>query len=217
MAEIIRDETGRVLFTEEMKNEYTILCPNMLEIHFRILVNIFNDYGYHAELLTTTNSNIAQEGLKYVHNDTCYPALLVIGQFIDALNSGKYDVNKTALLITQSGGGCRASNYIHLLRKALINAGYPNVPVISLNLSGLEKNPGFKFTLPMMRRFIAGLVYGDLLMLLDNQVKPYEVTKGSSRALLEKWVKGLSVMLRDGKGIKLDEMKKVLDLSLIHI
>ena len=211
MAEIIRDETGRVLFTEEMKNEYTILCPNMLEIHFRILVNIFNDYGYHAELLTTTNSNIAQEGLKYVHNDTCYPALLVIGQFIDALNSGKYDVNKTALLITQSGGGCRASNYIHLLRKALINAGYPNVPVISFNLSGFEKNPGFKFTLPMMRRFIAGLVYGDLLMLLDNQVKPYEVTKGSSHTLLEKWVKGLSVMLRDGKGIKLDEMKKVLD------
>lgn len=211
MAEIIRDKTGRVLFTEEMKKEYTILCPNMLEIHFRILVNIFNDYGYKAELLTTTNSNIAQEGLKYVHNDTCYPALLVIGQFIDALNSGKYDVDKTALLITQSGGGCRASNYIHLLRKALINAGYPNVPVISLNLSGLEKNPGFKFTLPLMRRFIAGLVYGDLIMLLNNQVKPYEINKGDSEAMVEKWVRGLSVMLRDGKGIKQDEMVKVLD------
>ncbi|MDD5953272.1 MAG: 2-hydroxyacyl-CoA dehydratase [Oscillospiraceae bacterium] len=211
MAEIIRDETGRVLFTEEMKKEYTILCPNMLEIHFRILVNIFNAFGYHAELLTTTNSNIAQEGLKYVHNDTCYPALLVIGQFIDALNSGKYDVDKVALLITQSGGGCRASNYIHLLRKALINAGYPNVPVVSLNLSGLEKNPGFKFTLPLMRRFLAGLVYGDLLMLLDNQVKPYEVHKGDSAALVEKWVKGLSVMLRDGRGIKQDDMVKVLD------
>lgn len=211
MAEIIRDGTGRVLFTEEMKKEYTILCPNMLEIHFRILVNIFNDYGYKAELLTSTNSNIAQEGLKYVHNDTCYPALLVIGQFIDALNSGKYDVNKTALLITQSGGGCRASNYIHLLRKALINAGYPNVPVISLNLSGLEKNPGFKFTLPLIRRFIAGLVYGDLLMLLDNQVKPYEVNPGETKALVEKWVRGLSVMMRDGKGFKQDEMVRVLD------
>ena len=209
MAEIIRDKTGRVIFTEEMKSEYTILCPNMLEMHFQILINIFNNYGYHAELLTSTNSNIAQEGLKYVHNDTCYPALLVIGQFIDALNSGKYDVDKVALLITQSGGGCRASNYIHLLRKALINAGYPNVPVISLNLSGLESNPGFKLTLPLMRKFIAALVYGDLLMLLNNQVKPYEINKGDTRALAEKWIRGVSVMLRDNKGIKTAEMTKV--------
>lgn len=205
------DYTNYPKFTPEMKKTHTILIPNMAPVQFRILAAVMRQAGYRCELLENCGSQVCELGLKYVHNDTCYPALLVIGQFIDALNSGKYDVNKTALLITQSGGGCRASNYIHLLRKALINAGYPNVPVISLNLSGLEKNPGFKFTLPMMRRFIAGLVYGDLLMLLDNQVKPYEVTKGSSRALLEKWVKGLSVMLRDGKGIKLDEMKKVLD------
>ena len=214
MAKIIRDETGRVLFTEEMRDEYTILCPNMLETHFSILVNIFRDYGYKAELLTTTNSNIAQEGLKYVHNDTCYPALLVIGQFIDALKSGKYDPDKTALLITQSGGGCRASNYIHLLRKALKNSGFGNVPVISLNMSGMEKNPGFKFTLPLMLKFGAGIVYGDLLMLLDNQIKPYEVNKGDAEKMKKKWVKGLSVMLRDGKGLKPKEMDKTMDRIL---
>ncbi len=212
MAEIIRDETGRVIFTEEMVEEgYTILCPNMLETHFSLLVNVFNAYGYHAELLTTTNPNIAQEGLKYVHNDTCYPALLVIGQFIDALKSGKYDPHKTALLLTQSGGGCRASNYIHLLRKALIAAGFPDVPVISLNFSGLEKNPGFKLSLPILRKFVAALVYGDLLMLLENQVLPYEVHKGATKEMVKKWIKGLSVMLRDNRGLKTSEMTRAVN------
>lgn len=212
MAKILRDENGRVIFTEEMVEEgYTILCPNMLETHFSLLVNIFNAYGYHAELLTTTNPNIAQEGLKYVHNDTCYPALLVIGQFIDALKSGKYDPNKTALLLTQSGGGCRASNYIHLLRKALIAAGFPDVPVISLNFSGLEKNPGFKLSIPILRKFVAALIYGDLLMLLENQVLPYEVHKGAAKEMVQKWIKGLSVMFRDNKGIKTEEMKRAIN------
>ena len=112
-------------------------------------------------MLETTGPQIAQTGLKYVHNDTCYPAILVIGQMIDALNSGKYDLDHTALMITQTGGGCRASNYIHLLRKALKKAGYEKVPVISLNISGLEKNSGFHITLPMIRRVVAAVVYGD--------------------------------------------------------
>lgn len=120
MAELKYDKkTGRLLFTKQMKKEYTILMPNMAPIHFKILEKVFNYYGYKSDLLDTTGPEIAQTGLKYVHNDTCYPALLVIGQFINALQSGKYDVHKVALMITQTGGGCRASNYIFLLRKAL--------------------------------------------------------------------------------------------------
>ena len=129
-------------FTKEMKRTHKILIPNMLPIHWTLLREALVDEGYQAEVLTTTGPEIAQEGLKYVHNDTCYPALLVIGQFICALKSGKYDLQHTALLITQTGGGCRASNYIHLLRKALMKAGFGNVPVASLNFSGLEKDSG---------------------------------------------------------------------------
>ena len=147
MAELKYDKkTGRLLFTKQMKREYTILMPNMAPIHFRILTSVFVHYGYKAELLETTGPEIAQTGLKYVHNDTCYPALLCIGQFIDALQSGKYDVHKTALIITQTGGGCRASNYIHLLRKALQKGGMGQVRVISLSPAGLEKNSGFVLT-----------------------------------------------------------------------
>ena len=145
-------DTDRVEFTKEMM-DYTILAPNMLDIHFSLLINVFGQYGYKVELLKNDGRTVVDEGLKLVHNDTCYPALLVIGQLIDALNTGKYDPNKTALMITQSGGGCRASNYIHLLRKALKKAGYPQVPVISLNLSGLEKNSGFKIRLSMALSF----------------------------------------------------------------
>ena len=192
MAQLKYDKTGRLIFTKEMKNEYTILAPMMAPIHFTLICKVFTHYGYNVELLDTDGPEIAQTGLKYVHNDTCYPALLVIGQLINALESGKYDVNKTALMITQTGGGCRASNYIHLLRKALKKAGLEQVPVISLNLSGLEKNEGFSLTLPMIRRIIAGLVYGDVLMLLSNQTKPYEVQKGESMSLVQKWTDDLS-------------------------
>ena len=129
------------VFKEEMKSSYTILIPDMLPIHFKLIINILKKYGYHVELLQTSTRAVVDEGLKNVHNDTCYPALLVIGQFINALKSGKYDVNRTALMLTQTGGGCRASNYIHLLRKAL-KKEFPQVPVISLNLSGLEKGSG---------------------------------------------------------------------------
>lgn len=163
MAQLVYDKTGRLLFTKEMKKDYTILLPMMAPIQFKLMNNVFGMYGYNTVLLDTEGPEIAQVGLKYVHNDTCYPALLVIGQFIHALQSGKYDLNKTALIITQTGGGCRASNYIHLLRKALRKAGFEQVPVISLNLSGLEKNSGFSLSVPMIRRLIGALVYLSLI------------------------------------------------------
>lgn len=198
----------RIEFTKEMRKNYTILLPNMLPVHFSILKNVFISHGYNAELLTNTGREVVDEGLKYVHNDTCYPALLVIGQMIDALNSGKYDLDRTALIITQTGGGCRASNYIHLLRKALKKAGYEKIPVISLNLSGLEKNSGFKFTLKMIRKAIGGLAYGDLLMLLRNQTKPYEINIGESDRLLEKWTEKLSADFAESRGYKLAEIRE---------
>ncbi|MBQ8974226.1 MAG: 2-hydroxyacyl-CoA dehydratase, partial [Oscillospiraceae bacterium] len=179
MAQLIYDDTGRLLFTEEMKKEYTILFPQMLPVTFRMMARLFELEGYNIEMLNTYHRGIVDTGLKYVHNDTCYPALLVIGQLIDAVNSGKYDKHKVALLITQTGGGCRASNYIHLLRKALIKAGFEYIPVISLNLSGLEKNPGFKLSLGLIRRLIPAMLYGDLLMWLGNQCRPYELDKGA--------------------------------------
>ncbi len=197
-----------VEFTKKMKEDYRILVPNMLPIHFSMLMKVFNAYGYKTEVLYNHGPNIANEGLKLVHNDTCYPALLVVGQFMDALKSGKYDLNKVALMITQTGGGCRASNYIHLLRKALKKAGMEHIPVISLNSSGLEKNSGFKLTLPMIVKFIAVVAYGDILMLLNNQVKPYEINKGESEALVKLWVKKLGDDLTDKKVYSLSNMKK---------
>lgn len=211
MAQLKYDKQGRLLFTKEMKKDYTILCPMMAPIHFRLIVNVMRYCGYHFELLSTTGPNIVQEGLKYVHNDTCYPALLVIGQFIDALHSGKYDLNKTALIITQTGGGCRASNYIHLLRKALKKAGLEQIPVISMNLSFLEGNPGFKITLPMIRKFVAGIVYGDALMLLHNQTEAYEVNQGESEQKVEKWIASLSEKFNHGQGLSLKEQKETLN------
>ncbi len=211
MAQLQYDNTGRLLFTKEMKKEYTILLPNMAPIHFTFIKNVFDMFDYKTILLDTDGPEIAQVGLKYVHNDTCYPALLVIGQFIHALQSGNYDVNKTALMITQTGGGCRASNYIHLLRKALKKAGFEKVPVISLNLSGLEKNSGFSFTLPMMRRVIGALVYGDTLMLLNNQTKPYEVNKGESNKLVQTWIDKLTDKFKNGKGFTVKEQTIILD------
>ena len=205
-----------------MKREgYKILIPNMAPIHFKMLEKVFVHYGYNAELLQTTGPEIAQTGLKYVHNDTCYPALLVIGQFIHALQSGRYDVHKTALMITQTGGGCRASNYIFLLRKALKKAGFEFVPVISLSF-GMEKNPGFALTIPLLRRIVGGVVYGDQLMLLSNQIKPYEVNKGETMELVGRWSDRIAQMLVEGKGYTLEEIDENLhkltkDFSKIEV
>jgi len=183
---------GMAVFTEEMRSTHTILVPNMLPMHFRMMIRIFKKYGYNCELLETTGRSIADCGLKYVHNDTCYPALLVIGQFIDALQSGKYDTHKVALLLSQTGGGCRASNYIYLLRKALVKAGFGYVPVISFNLSGLNDNPGFQFTVPMLHRIVTAVMYGDMLLWIKNQCRPYEIHGGDSEALAEKWTARLT-------------------------
>lgn len=199
---------GRVEFTKQMRKNYTILIPDMLPVHFKLLRNVFIQHGYRMGLLKNTGRRVVDTGLKYVHNDTCYPALLVIGQMISALQSGKYDVNKVALMITQTGGGCRASNYIHLLRKALAKAGLAHVPVISLNISGLEGNSGFKLTLEMLYQALIGLTYGDLFMLLKNQIRSYEVHKGDADAMIEKWVKELSAQFRQRKGYTPNGMKK---------
>ena len=198
-------------FTEAMRKDYTILIPNMCAIHFEIIKNVFLNHGYKVELLTTTGREIVDEGLKYVHNDTCYPALLAIGQLLHALHSGKYDLNKVALIMTQTGGGCRASNYIHLLRKALRADGLEYIPVISLSASGLEKNSGFKITLTMLRSALAALTYGDLLMLLSNQTRPYEVKAGESDELVAFWVKRLSERFREGEAYQRRDMEKWMD------
>lgn len=185
------------VFTPEMKQTHTILIPDMLPIHFGLIMEIFRNNGYKMELLTTSTRSVVDEGLKHVHNDTCYPALLVIGQFIDALKSGKYDVNKVALLISQTGGGCRASNYIHLLRKAL-DEEFPQIPVLSLNFSGLEKDSGFKITAGMFLQMLYAVLYGDLMMSLYNTCRAYELNKGDSKAVLDKWQKKIAELFRNG-------------------
>ncbi len=195
-------------FTKEMKNTHTILIPNMAQIHFRLIEGAFIDEGYKVKVLSNRGESVAQEGLKYVHNDTCYPALLVIGQFIDALKSGEFDVDKTALLLTQTGGGCRASNYIHLLRKALEKAGFAQVPVVSINYSGLEKDNGFKLNLTLIKKTIAGIFYGDMLMALSNQTRPYENNKGDTQKLIDKWVGNITRMFSAKKGVSQGDMKK---------
>lgn len=187
-------ELPHVPFTEDMKKDYTILVPNMLPVQFKLITSIMKNYGYTMEVLETEGPQIAECGLKNVHNDTCYPALLVIGQFIDALESGKYDTHKVALMITQTGGGCRASNYIHLLRKALIKSGFGYIPVISLNFSGLEKNanPGFKLTPKAFIQVAYGLLLGDFIMQIYNQCRPYEVNKGDCDKAVDDLVRKIS-------------------------
>ena len=194
-------------FTPEMKKTHKILIPNMAPVQFRILAAVMRQAGYTCELLENCGSQVSELGLKYVHNDTCYPALLVIGQFLDALGSGKYDLDHTALIITQTGGGCRASNYIHLLRKALVKAGYGQVPVVSLNFSGLEKDSGFPMTLPLMRKLLACIYYGDLLVALKAQTEPYETHKGDAAALQEKWLDTICGWVMEDKGWSGREIK----------
>lgn len=206
------NKEGRLLFTKQMRKEYTILFPMMAPIHFTILQQVFNHYGYNAKLLTSTSPEIAQTGLKYVHNDTCYPAILSLGQLIHALQSGEYDLNRVALMITQTGGGCRASNYIFLLRKALKKAGLEHIPVVSVNLSGMEKNPGFHITLGMIRRAIATVIYGDLLMCLKNQSEPYEVDSGASMRLVKYWQDKLVAQMSNKTGFKFKDIRKNMDL-----
>ncbi len=178
----------RRLFTEEMKRTHTILVPQMSPIHFQFLEEAFRNSGYHLALLADTDADTINTGLKYVNNDACYPSIIVIGQLLQALESGKYDLEHTSVLITQTGGGCRATNYIAMLRKALKEAGMEQVPVISLNFAGLEKNPGFKLNYNIIKRALMAVVYGDAMMRMLYRVRPYEVEKGAANALYERWV-----------------------------
>ncbi len=204
----------RPVFTKEMKETHTILLPTMLPIHFSLMSQILNQHGYHTVVLSNDSRSVVNEGLRNVHNDTCYPALLVIGQFIDALESGKYDLDKVALLITQTGGGCRASNYIHLLRKALQKSGYGHIPVISLSFNGMESNPGFKLTVPMVIQLLYAVLLGDLLTLLSNQCTPYEVHKGDTSALVERWQQRLLEEFASTKIVRYGHIQKFYDQIL---
>lgn len=200
-------ERKYIPFTEQMKKDYTILVPNMLPRHFKLIMQVLKNYGYKTELLETQGREIVEAGLKYVHNDTCYPAVLVIGQFINALQSGKYDPEKVALILFQTGGGCRASNYIFLLRKALERAGYGYVPVISFSLTGLETHPGFKLTLPIIHRLFYAVMYGDVLLSLVNQCKPYELVKGETERLADEYTVKLADLM-ETEGVSFKNVKK---------
>ncbi len=211
MAKLVYDESGRLLFTKEMKEEYTLLMPQMLPVHFGMLKKLLECEGYKVDMLTTNHRGIVDEGLKYVHNDTCYPALLVIGQLIDAVKHGGYDPHKVGLLITQTGGGCRASNYIHLLRKALEKADMAYIPVVSVNLSGLEHNPGFHLTLPFIRKAVYAMMYGDIIVNVANQVRPYEVNEGAADEMIDHWSQRLVDGFQAGKGMSRAQMRQNFD------
>ncbi len=170
-----------------MKQTHTILAPQMSPIHFRILERAFRLSGFNLEILPEVDRKAVDVGLTYVNNDACYPSILVVGQMMSALRSGRYDPSRTALLISQTGGGCRATNYIAFIRKALADAGMGHVPVISVNALGLEKNPGFRLTLPFLARAVMALVYGDLLMKMLYRVRPYEVEPGAADRLCALW------------------------------
>ena len=194
-------------FTEAMVKTHTILIPSMLDIHMALFEGVLKQAGYKVEVCKNQGPEVVSEGLKYVHNDTCYPALLVIGQFIDNLNH-RDDLDKVVLLITQTGGGCRASNYIHLLRKALIKAGYGYIPVVSLNASNLEKDSGFKFTFKLVKKVAAAITYGDTLMYLRNKTRSYEKNEGDVDKLTNDFVTNLLEQFKVGKGISMGQMKK---------
>ena len=181
-------ELHREIFTKEMKKTYTILVPQMAPIHFELLETAVKSCGYNVVLLRNCTNHTVETGLKYVNNDACYPSILVTGQMIEALQSGKYDPNKTALIMSQTGGGCRATNYIGFIRKALKDAGFPNVPVISFNVVGMEKMPGFKITLPLIERLLKSVVYADLLQKMLTKNRAYEINKGETKKLFDIWL-----------------------------
>ena len=181
-------ELHREIFTKEMKKTYTILVPQMAPIHFELLETAVKSCGYNVVLLRNCTNHTVETGLKYVNNDACYPSILVTGQMIEALQSGKYDPNKTALIMSQTGGGCRATNYIGFIRKALKDAGFPNVPVISFNVVGMEKMPGFKITLPLIERLLKSVVYADLLQKMLTKNIAYEINKGETKKLFDIWL-----------------------------
>ena len=189
---------GYPKWDKSMKNTHKILIPNMLPWHFLIIQEVLKMEGYDVEVLTNDSRAVIDEGLKHVHNDTCYPCLCVVGQYIDALKSGKYDPDKTALLITQTGGGCRASNYMPLIRKAVASE-FPNVPVLSVNFSGLEKDSSLDMSLPLMLRLVYAIIYGDSIMWCYNQTRPYEAEQGSADVARDVAVRDVVEKFKSGK------------------
>lgn len=199
-----------------------ILMPMMLPIHFKMYQQILKKEGYNAIILDSASNNVIQEGLKYVHNDTCYPAIVVIGQMIEALKNGNYKPEETAVVLTQTGGGCRASNYLHLLRKALNKANLSTVTVLSFNLSGLEKDSSIQLNVKFVRRAIAATIYGDLMMHLANQIRPYEVNKGETDKVVNQLITFLNDQICNHRGYTRNKIKKycqkiVLELKQIKI
>lgn len=209
---VIYDENGDAVFTKEMKSDYTLLIPTMLPIHFELLKNMLETFGYNAVVLDKRGTEVAATGLKYVHNDTCYPATLVIGELLDAVFSGKYDTHKIALVISQTGGGCRASNYLYLLKKALKKAGYGYIPVLSFNIGGLKTQPGFQFSISQFYDMAKCLFYGDLLMLLKNQCEPYEKQKCETESLVNFWTQNLAEEFKNKKFLKYKHIKSNFEL-----
>lgn len=186
---VVASNYNRVVFTKDMKKNYTLLCPQMSPIHFDLLGPAIRAFGYNLEILENDTRSAVDIGLQYVNNDACYPSLIVIGQIMEALLSGKYDLNQTAVLMSQTGGGCRASNYIGFIRRALEKAGMPQIPVISVNANGMETNPGFTFTPALLTKAMQAIVYGDIFMRTLYATRPYEKTPGSANALHQKWKK----------------------------
>ena len=181
-------EIHKKIFTKDMRKDYTILMPQMAPIHFELLEAAVQSCGYNVHLLRDCTQKTVETGLKYVNNDACYPSILTTGQFIEALQSGEYDVNKTAIIMSQTGGGCRATNYIGFIRKALKDAGFENVPVISFNIVGMEKMPGFKLTIPLMEKLLRCVVYGDLLQKMLTKNRAYEINKGETKKVYDEWM-----------------------------
>ena len=211
---IIPSNYNRVVFTEEMRKNYTILCPQMSPVHFELLEPAFRAAGYNIDVLPNDNKQAVDMGLKYVNNDACYPSLMVVGQIMQALLSGKYDLHKVAIIMSQTGGGCRASNYIGFIRRALNKADMGHIPVISINLSGLESNPGFKITPGLARRLAYGCIFGDILMKCVYRMRPYEIKKGSTDRLHRKWEK-ICIDFVSGKHLSHTRFKQICR-TIIH-
>ncbi len=188
-------DVHKVPFSKDMRKDYTILVPQMAPIHFELITSAVASCGYNVELLRECTPHTVETGLKYVNNDACYPSILTTGQFLEALESGKYDVNKTAIVMSQTGGGCRATNYIGFIRKALKDAGFEQVPVISFNVVGMEKNPGFKLTIPMLEKLIRSVIYGDLLQKMLTKNRAYEVHIGETKKLFDEWMEKCKVLV----------------------
>ena len=193
--------TPKIDFTKEMKRDYTILAPDIFPTHMELLESVFKIYGYKLAVVHYEGKKVIDTGLKYLHNDVCYPAICSLGQQLYALTCGDFDPHKTALVMFQTGGGCRASNYIMLLRKALHKLDMDYVPVISLSLNGIEHYSGFKLSVPMMLTAIRALIYGDMIMLLKNQTLPYEVRKGDTRKVIDQWITELTGQFERKEGL----------------